>query len=278
MTGFTTRAARLADRSRAARSATRRLRHSFGGVALSALMASAVPHSAHGQAKPEGPASSPPARMAAAPKVDPGPSWSALKPAQRDALKTLERDWPTIDGARKQKWLEIADRYPSISPTDQVRLQARMAEWAKMTPQERSQVRLQFQEAKQVPAQDRQAGWQAYQALPPEQRRELADRAVPAAPPATRPLSAASAKTNTVPPQPALAPPKAGAPAVLQARPGATTTLITKPATPPPHQPTGMPKIAASPEYVDKSTLLPQTGPQSASARPAAASAPAARQ
>jgi hypothetical protein len=51
---------------------------------------------------------------------------------------------------------------------------------------------------------------------------------------------------------------------VIQARPGATTTLVSKPPTPPVHQQIGLPKITASPSFVDKATLLPIRGPQGA--------------
>jgi hypothetical protein len=75
-------------------------------------------------------------------------------------------------------------------------------------------------------------------------------------------------------PNPAFAaPPKVIAPSVVQARPGATTTLITKRPTPPSHQQAGLPKIAATPEFVNKATLLPQRGPQGAATRSAAAPA-----
>jgi hypothetical protein len=69
------------------------------------------------------------------------------------------------------------------------------------------------------------------------------------------------------------APARRVAPTMLQAQPGATTTVISKRAAPPPHQQTGLPKIAASPNFVDKDTLLPQRGPQGAATRSAAASA-----
>lgn len=214
----------------------------------------------------------------ARPAAEEGPRWSSLSLAQREALRPLERDWPGIDGARKSKWLEIAERYPSMPAQDQQRLQARMGEWARMTPQERSRTRLQYQDARRAPQQKRQASWEAYQALPEEERRELASRARPtvapaaasAGSPATVPKrpdklarDGAQPKVNAVPPPDAVPPPRPVAPSVVQAQPGATTKLISKPATPPAHQPSGSPKIAATPEYVDKKTLLPQTGAQS---------------
>jgi len=81
-------------------------------------------------------------------------------------------------------------------------------------------------------------------------------------------------KINTVPDPLAATAPKSVSPTVVQAKPGASTRLITQKPTPQPdHQQTGMPKIAATPEFVDRKTLLPQRGPQSAGA----ASAPSQR-
>ena len=55
---------------------------------------------------------------------------------------------------------------------------------------------------------------------------------------------------------------------MVQARPGATTTLITNAAVPPAHQLPGQPKIAAKPSQVDNKTLLPKSGPQAAASTP----------
>jgi hypothetical protein len=245
----------------------------------------------------------------ARPVAEQGPSWGSLTATQRQALAPLQRDWQTLDAPRKSKWLEIAERYPKMTAQDQERLQARMNEWARMTPQERTLTRQQYQGAKQVPRQERQASWEAYQALPENERLELANRARPAAASAPGPAVVASGpaktkakatpdaaslaqqrlgpsalegpqpKVNAVPAPGATPAPKPVAPSVVQAQPGATTTLISKPPAPPAHQPSGMPKIAATPDYVDKKTLLPQTGPQSTAPRraPAPASAPTAR-
>ena len=63
-------------------------------------------------------------------------------------------------------------------------------------------------------------------------------------------------------------------PTVVQAKPGATHAADhAAAAPPPPHQQPGMPKIAATSEFVDRKTLLPQRGPQSAGAEPRAAAA-----
>jgi hypothetical protein len=218
-----------------------------------------------------------------------GPKWSELNGAQKAALKPLERDWAGIDGDRKSKWMAIAERMPTMPPAERSRIQTRMTEWAAMSPQQRGQVRLNFQEAKQVAPANRQAQWEAYQALTAEQKRQLAARAVPPPPNTAAKANGgpraeradkgnAQAKSNIVPNPAFAAPPKPVGPTVVQARPGATTTLISKVPAPPRHQQTGMPKIAATPEFVDKTTLLPQRGPQGAATRSAAASAPARRQ
>lgn len=218
-------------------------------------------------------------RAASKPMPEQGVRWNDLKPAQQTMLKPLDREWSVISSPQKQKWIELSDRFPKMSAAEQARVQERMTEWARLTPLERSQARLNFQEAKQLSVQDRQERWNAYQALSPEQKQQLAARAAPAAPSASeaaRKAAIASARSDTksnIVPNPALsAPPKPIAPSAVQARPGATTTLITKRPAPPSHQQTGLPKIAATPEFVNKATLLPQRGPQGAATRSAAAS------
>jgi hypothetical protein len=218
---------------------------------------------------------------AAANRVPPAPTegvtWSALSPSQKLALRPLEAEWGRIDNPRRSKWLEIADRFPKMSPAEQARVQNRMAEWAKLTPRERGQARMNFREAQQVPAQERKAKWEEYKALPPEQRKQLAAKAVPPArKPANDSTVGSSALKSNVVPNPSYAPkPKPVAPTVAQAQPGATTNLITKRPNPPAHQPAGLPKIAVTPGFVDQSTLLPKRGPQGAATRSAAAPASA---
>lgn len=209
-------------------------------------------------------------------------SWAQLSPAQRQALAPLEKDWASIDANRRAKWLEVANRFPTMPAEERERLQARMAAWARMTPAERSNARLQFQEVRQVPDAERQQKWQAYQALPEAERQALAARARPPARAASGAVAATTVRTGEVegkrnlvqPAPPARA--KAVTPTVQQARPGATTTTMTTRPLPPAHAQAGLPKIAATPGFVDPSTLLPQRGPQGAAVRSAAAASAAA--
>jgi hypothetical protein len=217
-------------------------------------------------------------------RAEEGPRWQDLRPAERSVLKPLERDWASIDASRKQKWRDIAARHPSLPPAEQARISERMNAWAAMTPSERGRARLNYQESRQLSPQERQARWEAYQALPPEQKKQLATSAAPAAaarsgevPRKVPPAREAAArdvpqdKSNIVPNPAYAAPRKAVAPTVVQAQPGATTTLMSRKPAPPTHQQPGMPKIAASPGFVDKSTLLPKRGAQGAATRSAAA-------
>ena len=206
-----------------------------------------------------------------------GPRWGSLSPQQRSVLAPLERDWHTIDSQRKAKWLEVAARFSSMPAEERQRVQERMADWARMSPADRGNARLSFQESRQFTREQKQQRWEAYQALPDEQRRALAERAKPAADPrkttaAAQPLDAAVPKRTADPARVGASAPlvKPVAPTVVQAKPGATTTLMTRPATPPAHQQPGQPKIAAKPDQVNRQTLLPQRGPQAT----AAASAP----
>lgn len=208
-----------------------------------------------------------------------GPAWGGLSAAQRQVLAPLAKDWASLEAPRKAKWIEVANRFPSMPEAERQRVQERMAEWARMSPAERGRARLNFQEAKQLSPEERQQRWEAYQALPDDRRKALAERARPAADGAHKPAAAAQPLDGAVPKRTAEAPRAAAsgplvkpvAPTIVQAKPGATTTLMTRPPSPPAHQQPGQPKIAAKPDQVNRNTLLPQRGPQAA----AAASAPA---
>lgn len=212
------------------------------------------------------------ALLAAASLAQAQTDWARLNPQQRSVLAPLERDWSRVTPAQQQKWLEVANRYNTLPPDDKARVQQRMAEWSQLSPQERARARLNFQEARPLGREERQQQWEAYRALPPEQRRELAERSRPAdntAKRALRPLAdepAGAVKSNVVR-SPAASPAQPVGPTVVQRGAGATTSLVSKPAAPPLHQQAGLPKVAATPGFVDSATLLPQRGAQGAAVR-----------
>jgi hypothetical protein len=198
--------------------------------------------------------------------------WSRLAPAQRSALAPLERDWSRITPAQQLKWLDVANRFGSMPPDERARMQQRMGAWSRLSPQERARARLNFQEARQLSPAERQQQWEAYRSLPADQRRALGDRTAPAAQSprnAARAEPPAATEKSNVVRAPAAAPARPVGPAVVQRGAGATTNLVSKPAQPPLHQQAGLPKVAATPGFVDAATLLPQRGAQGAAARPA---------
>jgi len=105
------------------------------------------------------------------------PTWKELSPAQREALAPLARDWDGFDRNRKLKWLEVAEKYPQLSPDGKKRLHERMAEFAKLTPEQRRTARSNFQRAYELPMEQRESLVQQYQELPAEEKRALADKA-----------------------------------------------------------------------------------------------------
>lgn len=204
-----------------------------------------------------------------------GVSWKQLTPAQRSALAPLEREWASLEPRRQDKWLEIAARFPSMPADERARMQERMAEWAKLSPKERGQARVNFQEARQLSPEERKARWESYQALPEDEKRKLAERARPPRNDRDTPVKPASpvnhdgSKSNIVRVPSTPTPVRPVAPTVVQTGPGATTTLLSRPvAKPPLHQQAGVPKIAATPAFVDSATLLPKRGAQGAAAVP----------
>lgn len=189
----------------------------------------------------------------ARPAAGSGPAWNELSPAQRQALHPLERNWSAADAETKRRWLGVASHFERMSPEEQGRVQQRMNDWVKLSPRERNEARMNFSGARELSPGERRQRWEAYQALPEDQRRKLTGTASPAVTSTDRRTARDTAKSNTVP-----------NPLLQAPRPGATTTPITARPAPPLHQQTGLPKVAATPEFVDPRTLLPKRGAQAA--------------
>ena len=93
------------------------------------------------------------------------PMWRDLSARQQRALQPLAPVWDGLNEPHKRKWLAVSRNYASLSEADQSVMHSRMTEWAALSNQERAQARLNFAEVKQVPADERKAKWEAYQAL-----------------------------------------------------------------------------------------------------------------
>ena len=269
------------------RSRLPRLLESLAAAALVAAAGFSASAALAAQAEYAGPSTTPLATPAA--KLEPGgPVWTELSPAHRKVLAPLAADWNGLDARSKERWIDVAGRYPKMKPDEQQRANQRMGEWAHMTVAQRTQARMNFQEASSLSKEEREARWKAYQALPEEKKRELAAKRVGA------PASAASANVAVVHRKPAAldtvqpknnvigaaAPVRsaAGSAPVAPAKPvGVTTTLLTRKATPPAHQHDGAPKIAAGPNAVDRTTLLPKHTTVAAAGSAASGAAPVHR-
>lgn len=207
-------------------------------------------------------------RPAAVAPTAAGLDWRALNATQKRVLAPLADAWPTLGAEQQGKWVELANRFDRMSADEQRLVQERMREWAAMSPQDRRRARVQFQQTSQWSPQDRLERWQAYQSLPPEQRRALnreAERDAASRTTRRAPEPAAPKSVVVAPPRPQPTPP--AAPAMVQAAPGATTRPVGSPEQPPRHQQAGLPKMAATPEFVDPNTLLPRRGAQAAPVR-----------
>lgn len=102
------------------------------------------------------------------------PLWKDLTPAQQQALKPLAAPWNNISEQQKRKWLALSVNFEKMSPTMQAVLQERMLDWGALSGVQRSQARLNFAEAKRLSPADKQAKWEAYQTLDPEEKAKLA--------------------------------------------------------------------------------------------------------
>jgi hypothetical protein len=151
-------------------------------------------------ANPAGAQSPPQNASKAAPAPQPTratrPAWNELTPAQREALAPLAGMWTTLEADQKQKWLEVAERYPNLAADGKQRVHQRMAEYARLTPEQRRTARENFRRAYELPADERQEKLQKYQDLPEDKKRELADRAARQPEAQRRPPSAGKADSK----------------------------------------------------------------------------------
>lgn len=228
----------------------------------------------------------PPAKAAAAPAAPANHNWAQLTVAQRKALAPLASQWASLPASSRVKWIEVARRFDQLGPAEQARLQERMASWAALPSDQRGEARLRYQQSRQLPADQRQQKWQAYQALSSEEKQDLGRQGLRRNKPVMLPdrvpgprepaqaygnkrtgnPSGSPSKSNVVPNAVTASPrkPTVVAPAIVKAGSGATTNLVTRQPSPPMHQQVGLPKVNAAKGSVDPVTLLPRTGAQGA--------------
>ena len=100
--------------------------------------------------------------------------WQNLKGSQKKALAPLAPYWTQLSPAQKNKWLAMSNNFDNLSSKEQSVLHERMADWASLSPQQRAQARLNFNETKTLGTETKKSHWEAYQALSPEDKKKLA--------------------------------------------------------------------------------------------------------
>lgn len=189
------------------------------------------PSAAAQQTRPAAARTSAPAsragKGAAAVKPATHPLWRELSAGQQQALAPLATHWDALGEPHKRKWIALSANFPKLSGEEQAKLHSRMTEWVSLSPQQRTIARLNYGAARKLSPGDKRAKWEAYQALPPEEKKKLAAKAAKA--PGT------AAALRPVPAEKLAVMPK------LQQRPASKA-----------------PRIAAAPNQVDHYTLLPQ--------------------
>jgi hypothetical protein len=132
------------------------------------------------------------------------PSWSELDANQQRILAPLATRWNGMDNFRRKKWLAIAQRYPSMGQEEQIRTQHHMAEWVKLTPEERKLAREKYKSIRRTSPEKKariKQKWQEYQGLPENEKLRLkAEAARRKSVPKTRAKPISSAKRNSSPP------------------------------------------------------------------------------
>lgn len=126
------------------------------------------------QAPAPGSAKSAAATRATAAPQGPPPAWKTLTPAQQEALAPLAPIWGEISSNRKRKWIAISANYKTMSAADKATLQGRMKEWASLSAADRNRARLSFAQTRELSHEEKKAQWEAYQALSPERKKQLA--------------------------------------------------------------------------------------------------------
>jgi hypothetical protein len=144
------------------------------GAAVNRTAGSTVPASP--DVKPHLPAGKT-ATVKSTPSVPAKPLWVELSPAQQHALTPLSAEWDGLDASHKKKWLTIGNKFSSLKPDQQLRVQNRMRDWAKLTPAQRRVARESYSRAKKLDSHEKSTKWQQYQQLPEDQRQKLAEDA-----------------------------------------------------------------------------------------------------
>lgn len=111
------------------------------------------------------------------PAISPAIAWSTLSAEQKMALAPLETTWGQLSAGHQRKWIALSTNHPQMTADEKDKLQARMVQWATLSPKDRQQARLNFAHTKKIPSDGRAATWETYQALSDEEKKAFAQSA-----------------------------------------------------------------------------------------------------
>ena len=111
------------------------------------------------------------------PAISPAIAWSTLSAEQKMALAPLETTWGQLSAGHQRKWIALSANHPQMTADEKDKLQARMVQWATLSPKQREQARLNFAHTKKIPSDGRAATWETYQALSDEEKKAFAQSA-----------------------------------------------------------------------------------------------------
>lgn len=136
-----------------------------------------------------------------APPIAIDPAWGKLSTIEQRTLEPLKSIWSTLTAAQQDKWRLVVDRFQAKPRHVQRRLAARIAEWARLTPEQRARARVKFLElAKHYNPMQRKQEWLAFRKARPIEGHAITGGTL----------------LRVVPP------------AFVQASPGATTVLLSQ--------------------------------------------------
>lgn len=127
----------------------------------------------HAQTPTQEPSNTSKSSKTARPLIETSPTWAELSAPQQTALNPLKKLWPEINQAQKRKWLAVSRNYHDLPEQEQLTMHARMRDWVRLDPRERSQARLEYARAQTLSVDERRARWEAYLALSEEERKAL---------------------------------------------------------------------------------------------------------
>lgn len=103
-------------------------------------------------------------------------TWAQLTADQKKVLAPLGAEWDTLRPWQREKMLDIARDYPKMDAKKQARVKERLNTWSRMTPYERENARIRYQQFHSLSAEKKdelRKKWAEHQKLPEAEREKL---------------------------------------------------------------------------------------------------------